>query len=225
MARVGPRLLGVSCLAALLPALAVTGAARTGGGQLADAVLAVVDAEIVTASDIALARVLALHGFTPSASPIEAADVGRYVRVVLVLGEARRLAIDVPAAEVDDAWQSLETRAGGPAALDAWLRAVAVSSAWARRAVEAHVRWRRFIQLRFVELAFVAPDEVADEVGSAPVDAEARARAYERLRQAKAERALSEWLDARVKHASVRTLLGADERVPLPFAGFATGPR
>jgi hypothetical protein len=193
-------------------------ASSTRSGGLVDAVLAVVDGEIVTASDVALARALGLMGFPPSPAPIEAADVDRYVRVVLVLGEARRLAIEAPRADIEDTWRAVEGRAGGRAALDAWLASVGVDREWAERAVESHARWRRFIELRFVELAFVTPDEVTAALGPGEHASEARARAYDRLRASKAEDALRQWLDARTKQASVRRLLADAEQVPLPFS-------
>jgi hypothetical protein len=189
------------------------------GGALVDAVLAVVDLDVVAASDIALARALGLHGFAASPAPITTADVERFVNVLLVLGEARRLAIQAPEAEVEDAWRTIEAEAGGPVSLDAWLNAVAVPPAWARRAVEAHVRWRRFVRLRFVELTFVMPDEVTAALGPGAHDGEARARVHAQLREAKAEAALAEWLDARSRTAQVRRVLAPDETVPLPFAG------
>jgi hypothetical protein len=191
--------------------------ALAGPGALVDAVLAVVDSAIVTASDIALARALALMGFTPSRAPIDAADVERYVRVVLVLGEARRLAIEAPSAEIEAAWRAVEGRAGGRAALDEWLTEVRVGREWAERGVESHVRWRRFIELRFGELAFVTPDEVTAALGAGLHSSEARARAYDQLRASKAEDALGQWLDARTRQASVRRLLAGGERAPLPF--------
>lgn len=187
--------------------------------DLVDSVLADVDGQPVTASDIALARAIGLHGFEPAQTPIMAADVERYVRVRLVLAEARRLAIEVSADELGAAWEAAAARAGGPAALEAWLDARGIDRAWARRGVEDHVRWRRFIELRFVALAFVTPDEVTAALGSDTADAAARARAHDRLRGASAERALAAWLDERASLAAIRRTQPPGAAVPLPFAG------
>ncbi|MBI2203370.1 MAG: hypothetical protein HYU41_05905 [Candidatus Rokubacteria bacterium] len=201
-------------------ALAVTlvllaGAAHA--SELVDAVVGVVDGEVITASDIALARALGLFGFSPSPDPIESADVERYARARLVLAEARRLAIDVPPDTAEDGWRAVEARAGGPSGLDAWLAAAGIDRAWARRAADTHERWRRFVDLRFVALAFVTPAEVTAALGSGADDAEARSRAHERLRETKAERALAAWLDERVAAASIRRRLAPGASVPLPF--------
>ncbi|MGH7332980.1 MAG: hypothetical protein ACREKS_09600 [Candidatus Rokuibacteriota bacterium] len=43
---------------------------------------------------------------------------------------------------MDQAWAALEERQGGEAAFRAWLDTVAIDTVWARRALEAHLRWR-----------------------------------------------------------------------------------
>jgi hypothetical protein len=201
---------------ALLLALgAVTGAARA--ATVVDAVLAVVNGEVVAASDIALAKALGLFGFAASAAPLDADDVERYVRVALVLEEARRLAIEAPPEAIAGTWRDVEARAGGPGAFAAWREASGIARSWTERAVEGHVRWQRFIELRFVALAFVTPDEIDAEAGGG--DAGARARAHDRLRGARADRALAAWLDERARTAAIRRMLAPAARVPLPFTG------
>lgn len=209
---------------ALLASL-ILGAGVARAAEVVDAVLAVVDEEVVAASDLALARALGLFGFAPSRAPIVADDVARYVRVALALGEARRLAIEVPPDAVASTWRVAETRAGGAAALDAWLAATGLDRAWANRAVEAHVVWRRFIELRFVALAFVTPDEVTAGLGAGRDDAEAWARVQDRLRDERARQALAGWLDERARAATIRTMLPPGAQIPLPFAPPATAPR
>jgi hypothetical protein len=198
-----------------LEALGALAADRS--AQVVDAVVAIVDGAVVTASDIALARALGLFGFTPSTNPIDARDVGRYVRVLLVGVEARRLAITPAPDRVEEMWRALESRAGGAATLDAWLAANGIDRSWVRRAVEAHERWQRFIELRFVEFTFVSPDEVAAALGPGEQGAEAEERVQARLRQEKSERALTAWLDTREREATIHRALRTGETLPVPF--------
>jgi hypothetical protein len=110
-------------------------------GTVVDAVVGAVDATAITASDIALARALGLFGFTPSEEPIRTADVERYGAALVAALEASRLGIGPTLTELDEAWTALEARTGGAAALRAWLEAATIDAAWARRALEAHLRW------------------------------------------------------------------------------------
>ena len=132
------RLVRLLVLVALVLALACAGPARA---VLVDAVVGAVGAAAVSASDIALARALGLFGFTPSEAPIRAADVDRYGAALVAAFEASRLGIGPTLAELDEAWTALETQMGGAAALRAWLEATTIDTAWARRALEAHLRW------------------------------------------------------------------------------------
>jgi hypothetical protein len=116
--------------------------ARPAGAVLVDAVVGVVGSTAVSASDIALARALGLFGFTPSEEPIGSADVDQYGAALVAVLEASRLGIGPTPAELDQAWTGLETKMGGAAALRAWLEATTIDVAWARRALEAHLRWQ-----------------------------------------------------------------------------------
>ena len=117
------------------------------GAVLVDAVVGAVGSTVVTASDIALARALGLFGFAPSETPIQAADVDRYGAALVAVLEASRLGIGPTLTEMDQAWTALETQLGGAAALRAWLEATTLDTAWARRALEAHLRWRTWTTL------------------------------------------------------------------------------
>jgi hypothetical protein len=112
-----------------------------------DAIVGAVGASAVTASDIALARALSLFGFTPSDAPLRRMDVDRYAVALVAVREASRLGIGPTPAEMDQAWASLETQMGGGAALRAWLDATTIDTGWARRALEAHLRWRSWTTL------------------------------------------------------------------------------
>jgi hypothetical protein len=117
------------------------GWARPGEAALVDAVVGAVGSTAVSASDIALARALGLFGFTPSEEPIGSADVDRYGAALVAVLEASRLGIGPTLTELDQAWTRLETQMGGAEALRAWLQATTIDIAWARRALEAHLRW------------------------------------------------------------------------------------
>lgn len=131
-------------LAALVVLLALCGAA--GAGPL-DAVVGEVGPAIVTASDVGLARALGLFGFSPSAEPIRSDDVDRYDAALVGALEASRLGIGPTAPELDQAWAALETQMGGATALSDWLDDTTIDVAWARRALEAHLRWRTWTTL------------------------------------------------------------------------------
>jgi hypothetical protein len=121
--------------------------ARPAGAALVDAVVGAVGSTAVSASDIALARALGLFGFTPSEEPIGSADVDRYGAALVAALEARRLGIGPTRTELDQSWTRLETEMGGAAALRAWLEATRIDVAWARRALEGHLRWHTWTTL------------------------------------------------------------------------------
>lgn len=126
---------------ALAAFLALMSAGPAGAGPV-DIVVGEVRPSIVTASDIALARAFGLFGFTPSETPIQRADVDRYGAALVAVLEASRLGIGPTLTELDQAWATLETQMGGAAALHTWLEAAMIDTAWVRRALEAHLRWR-----------------------------------------------------------------------------------
>jgi hypothetical protein len=139
------------CRRRLLQALALGGllvlpCAPAARAVLVDAILAQVGSAIVSASDIALARALGLFGFAPSENPIDAADVDRYAAALGEVLEARRLGLGPSPPEIDQAWAALAERRGGRAAFQAWLEGTAIDAAWARRALEAHLRWRAWAE-------------------------------------------------------------------------------
>jgi hypothetical protein len=182
------------------------------GPRFVDAVLAEVDAQVATASDVAVARALGALGFAPSADPIDRRDVDRMIRVRVTLAEADRLGIDAAAEDVDRAWRATRERLTG---LDAWLEATGVSPDWARSVVASDARLRKFVDVRFGAFAFVGEDEL-DAAGAGRDPAE-RQRMRERLRADKAERELDAWLDDELRRTSIRRALDAGERVPCPL--------
>lgn len=187
------------------------------GGEFVDAALGSVDGRVVTASEIALARALRLFGFAPSAAPIGADDVERMLDAMLVLQEAEQLDIGGGPDAPDAAWRATSERLGGRPALEQWLAEVGVEPAWARALATDDARWRRFIELRFKDFAFVTPDEVSAVLGPGPRDAAAAERARARLRAEKAERELAAWLREARERLTVRRLIPDDARIPTPF--------
>jgi hypothetical protein len=115
-------------------ALAPVGAA---GATFVDAALGSVDARVVTASEIALARALGLFGFAPSAAPIGAGDVERMLDAVLVLQEAEQLDIGGKPDEAEAAWRAAGERLGGQPALERWLVEVGIGARGQRWALAA----------------------------------------------------------------------------------------
>jgi hypothetical protein len=203
-------------LACFCAGLALVPAGAT-GGAFVDAAVGSVDARVVTASEIALARALGLFGFASSAAPIGAGDVDRMLDAVLVLQEAEQLDIGGAPDEAEAAWRTASGRLGGRQALDRWLAEVSVEPAWARALVADHARWQRFIELRFWDFAFVMPDEVSAALGPGPHDAAAVEQARARLRAEEAERQLAAWLRETRERVTVRRLIPDDARIPTPF--------
>ena len=132
-----PRGISIAALASLLALCP----GRPAPAALVDMVVGTVNASVMTASDIALARALSLFGFAPSETPIQPADVDRYGAALVDALEASRLGIGPTLEELDQAWRELEGRLGGGPALRAWLEATSIDAAWARRALDMHLRW------------------------------------------------------------------------------------
>jgi hypothetical protein len=197
----------------LLVVVLAAWAAPGHAAEFVDAVLGEVEGRIVTASDVALARALGLFGLAPTGEPI-GPDVDGILTAWLVLAEARRLGIEVTPDDVAVAWAAAAARVGGPAALDAWLARAAVEPERARALMADDQRWRRFIDLRFREFAFVTPDEVAAALGPGTHTPEAEARMRTQLREAEARRRLAAWLAER---ADRMRRLPAAAPVPNPF--------
>jgi hypothetical protein len=180
-----------------------------------DAVLADVEAQTLTASDVALARALGALGFSPTTDPIDARDVDRMIHARLELAEAQRLGIDAGDEEIDRAWEVIAQALGGRAALDVWLEDVGVARDAARMIVRQDLRLKSFVELRFRAFAFVSEEEV-DAAGAGRTPAE-RDRVRNRLRAEKADRELGAWLEAEMRRASIRRVLAPGDRVPCPL--------
>jgi hypothetical protein len=194
---------------------------RAGASTLVDAVLGEVDGQVVTASDIALARALGLFGFQPSTAPITASDLERLVAARLVVREARRIGVGGGPAEIDEAWRAAAGRTGGAAALEAWLDAAGVEPGWARATVAADLQWRRFIDARFRAFVFVPEHEVRAALGPGDHGPDERARMRAALHEREVQRRLAAWIADSQDRVHVRLTPG--ESVPCPLPMPATG--
>jgi hypothetical protein len=184
-----------------------------------DTLLAQVDARTISASDIALARALAVFGFLPSSSPIGRGEVDRFVDVLLILAEAAKIGVEAEPAAVDTAWAAVAARAGGEAALTRWLEDKAIDRDWARVMVGEDIVKSKFLDARFA--AFIFPDEqtVTRELGAGQHDDDARERVRDRLIRQAAVEAQVKWLDDARRRASIKILLPDGGSVVPPFTG------
>ena len=204
-----------------LAVLWILGAAGPGRAEVrfVDAVVAEVDGTVVTASDVALARALGLFALGPAAGPLSAPEVERYVDGRLLVREAARIGVEGTAVERAEAWTEAAARAGGEAALGAWLAAAGVDVAWARRMVDDDLGARRFVELRFRALAFVSEGDVSAALGPGPHGDVARETTRARLTEEAARGRLAEWLAEARARGSVRRLVGEGGSVPDPIPG------
>ncbi|HYB44758.1 MAG TPA: hypothetical protein VEL75_23495 [Candidatus Methylomirabilis sp.] len=193
--------------------LAVAGVSDGADGRLVDVVLAEIGSRPVTLSDVTLARALGIFGFEPSTGPITDADLTRYLDAQLAVSEAAQLAVEVPAADVDRAWE-----ASGGSALAGRLAAAGIEPGWARRLLEANIRVERFIDVRFRAFAFVTDFDVDEALGPGSHDEAARTRTRARLEAAQVARAYESWKTDARQRASVRKLPGVAGPWPAPFS-------
>jgi hypothetical protein len=204
-----PRRLQASRGAAAAILLVVCQPAGTAAAQVVDRVLAVVDRQVITLSDVEVVTTL---GLVPAADRSEV--LRRLVDRTLVLAEVSRYAPPAPTdADVDEQLARVRARAAGvdvPRALrragldDEWLRR------WARQTllVERHLEQRfgvtaiptdeqveQYYRGRRAE--FTAPD------GSALGPEAALALARERLTAERRARLVSEWMDDLRRRADI----------------------
>jgi hypothetical protein len=205
-------------LAGLLVALAFV-AANPGYAAMTflDAVLAEVDGAIVTASDAAIGKALGLFGLEASPASIHTADVQRLVDAWLVIAEADRLQIAPSPSDVEEAWSAVAARVGGTDVLRSWLDQAGLDEAWVRRLVEADLRWRRFIEVRFRAFVFVTEEDITKTIGPGPHTPDAREKAVNVLREEITRRELAAWLAEARSRATIRTTGAERTGLPPPF--------
>jgi hypothetical protein len=194
-------------------ALLLRAVAAASAGPPIDAALGDVDGRLIALSDVALARGLGVFGFEPSDAPIQLRDLDRYIDAQLAAAEASRLAIEVPADDVERAWN-----AAGGEALAARLEKAGVDRAWARRLLEEDRRIQHFVDVRFRAFAFVTDDEVEAALGAGPRDPATKNRTRERLQADMVTQAVATWQRAARARAVIRLAPGADGPWPVPFS-------
>jgi hypothetical protein len=197
--------IGLACL------LGAVGPASA--GPPIDAALGDVDGHLIALSDVALARALGVFGFEPSDAPIESRDLDRYIDAQLAVAEASRLAIEVPADDLERAWN-----AAGGEALAARLDEAGVDRAWARRLFEADRLMQRFVDVRFRAFAFVMDEEVEAALGAGPRDPATRNRTRERLQADMVAQAFATWQRSARARAVIRLAPDAAGPWPVPFS-------
>jgi hypothetical protein len=180
-------------------------------------VLAEVDGRTITASDVALARALGLFGVQPTDDPIRTADIERYADARLIEHEASRLGIAGTSQEAEAAWQAAALRLGGPDALASWLDGNGIEASWARRMIEADLRWQRFVDFRFRAFIFVSEADAAKALGPGPHSPEDRERVRARLRQEALHREMAQWLAEARGRARIRILPLEGGEIPTTF--------
>ena len=200
--------------------LATTGTAGAADLRMVDTVLAEVGSRPVMLSDVTLARALGVLGLEPSSGPITEADLAKYLDAQLAVRESVQLAIDVPAADLDGAWE----KADG-AALASRLGAVGIDPTWARRLIEADLRVQRFIDLRFRAFAFVTDFDVDEALGPGSHDEATRARTRERLRADTVARSFTTWQEEARQRVPIARIPGVTGPWPAPFTLDAGTPR
>lgn len=199
-------------LAALI-LLATAGTAGAADLRVVDAVLAEVGSHPVTLSEVTLARALGVLDLEPSSGPITDSDLAKYLDAQLAVRESVQLAVEVPAADVDRAWE----KAGG-VALATRLTAVGIDPAWARRLIEADLRVQRFIDLRFRAFAFVTDFDVDEALGPGAHDEVTRGRTRERLRADMVARSFAAWQGEARQRMSIARVPGVTGPWPAPFS-------
>ena len=202
----------------LLAVFGALGAALTSHADVRflDGVVAEIDGALVAASDVAIARALGLFELHPAPRALEATDVERYVDGRLLVREATRLGLETTADERTEAWAAAAGRAGGQASLEAWLRSADVDPTWARRLVDEDLMRRRFVELRFRDLAFVSEAEVTAAMGPGAHGEAAREAVRARLEGDAARRRLGEWLVETRARSVIRRLVDEGARSPGP---------
>jgi len=201
-------------LAALLVGSAAVGNAAT---VFLDAVLAEVNGAIITATDAAVGKALGLVGLEASPASIQTTDVQRLVDAWLVDAEAARLQIVPSPADIEEAWQTVASQFGGIDALRGWLGQAGLDEAWVRKLIEADLRRRRFIEVRFRAFVFVSDEDVTKAIGPGPRVPEVREKTVNALREEVTARDVAAWLAEARGRATIRTTDAEKAGLPLPF--------
>lgn len=185
---------------------------------LLDAVLAEVGGTTITASDIALSRRLGLFGLASPDSRIGPIDIEQFIDARLVALEAAGLGIQATAEEIEGRWQAIERRPDWASTLDSWLEENGIGREWPGDLIAQHLRWERFIDLRFRSFIFITESEVLRALGREPLNAEEFESTREALRSEQVGMKLSEWLKEARNRVRIRRSPEAAKGVADPLA-------
>ena len=203
------RTLGAALLCVLL-------AAATAGGEIIDRVLAVVDTQLITLSDVRAGLKLGLVPADVSTDPIGAA-LQRLIDRRLMLAEVERYAPPEPApAAVDAAVAAIEAKFGDALALEIALNQTAMSREELRRAIRDALRIDAYLQQRFAAVAQPSDDDLVRyyREHSAELTVDGRLRPLDDVREivharvVEAQRAavIQQWLDGLRRRATILVL-------------------
>lgn len=203
--------------------------------RLLDAAVAAVGLETIALSEVRLACDLtrireAPAPVDPSALPpcppsLEEETIDQLVNQTLILEDAARFDIEVPASAVDARFAALEAMLAGPGGLERFLARHAIDRAALRAWLAREVLLGRYLDRRIGLLVFVTPDEVEtfyrqnlDQFAGVDLAAaEPQIRAY--LQRRKYRDALAEYIQSLRARAGVRRLAP-----PRPHAGVVIAP-
>ena len=192
----------------------VVGALVCGGSvhaQVIDRVLATVDGQLVTLSDV---RVTTTLGLTPVEGVGRDAALERWIERLLVLQEVDRFAPPEPAAAAIEARvASVLAPLGAPDAVNATLTRLGIDRAWVERWVRDDLRMQAYTEQRFAGSLEPTGDELENyyrehasefvREGREVTSEEARAMAREHVMAARRRALVADWLDGLRRRATI----------------------
>jgi hypothetical protein len=144
---------------ALIFAVLAVASARA---EVIDRILAVVNGNVITLSDVAAARDLGLVSFDPAVDPIRTI-LSDLIDRVLELGEVERYAPPEPGPDaIDREVQAVRSRFATQTAFDQALAGAGMDLSRLRERLRDDLRIRAYLDQRFVALADRRPQLVAD---------------------------------------------------------------
>ena len=185
--------------------------AASARAQVIDRVLATVDGQLVTLSDV---RVTTTLGLTPVEGAGSEAPLERWIERVLVLQEVDRFAPPEPAEAAVEARASAVLATLGPQdAVTATLTRLGIDRAWVERWVRDDLRMQAYTEQRFAgsleptgeELENYYREHAAELVrdGREVTTEEARAMAREHVMAARRRALVADWLDGLRRRATI----------------------
>ena len=212
--RFGRKLTPVISILCLVLLLATPISTPPLAARFVDAIVAQVDMNTISASDVGLAKALGLYGLEKT-GPIRPGDIDRFIDARLIVAESLRLEVNPPDELLEKSWNDVVMQRGGMQRFGRWLAEKGVSEDWARQMVRNDARREYFIQLRFVRFVFIPEEDVTKALGRGAHDAKDRDRTREVLREKQASRDLALWLKEQRGRTTIRRF--TDGEVPNPL--------